>query len=227
MNVRIAKTFLSTKPGKLAFWIALWSGLVLTIVALAYWDDLPSGIAVWLPASRQLVFGKHQYWRLFTTIGVHADFKHLGSNLVLFVILSYLLSGYFGLFVYPMLTLALGAVAMGATLAFYKPDVELIGASGVVYLMAGFWLAMYVLIERSLSVGHRLLRAVGFSLILLVPEVFDPSVSYLAHAIGFEIGFAAAIPIFFARRSWFRSFDVIATENDAPEGGVRCRARRW
>ena len=87
----------------------------------------------------------------------------------------------------------IGCLITAVSLSTYAPGTRLLGASGVVYLMAGFWLTSYLFIERRLSMGKRLLRASGFGLIVLVPTVWDPSVSYRTHAIGFGAGILFAV----------------------------------
>ncbi len=185
--------------------------MVLTLVSLVYWDDIP-GLSALLPATREQVFARHEYWRLFTTMAVHADFKHLGSNLVLFGILSFILNAYFGLLVFPGLTLVLGAATNALSLLTYSNDVTLIGASGAVYVMAGFWLAMYFGIERSQSVANRIVRCVGFTLVLLIPEAFEPVVSYRTHAFGFGLGLLGALPYFWSNRARFRMAEVVVPD---------------
>ena len=189
--------------------------MLLALISLIYWDDVP-GVAPYLSADRVQVFTHHQYWRLFTTMAVHADFKHLGSNLVLFSILSFILTAYFGLWIFPVLTLVLGAATNALALLSHSGEVTLIGASGAVYVMAGFWLAMYLGIERSQTVANRIIRCVGFTLILLIPEAFEPTVSYRTHAIGFLLGLAAAIPYFLGNRARFRAAEVVVPD-EPPE----------
>ncbi|MEJ2078184.1 MAG: hypothetical protein P8Z74_09295, partial [Acidobacteriota bacterium] len=80
----------------------------------------------------------------------------------------------------------------GATL---NPD------GGMVYLMVGFWLTMYMLIERRLSVRRRIIHAVGVGLIVLMPTVLHQEVSYRTHAIGVVVGMLSALVYYrFARR---------------------------
>lgn len=212
--ISVKKTYLSTRPPKRGFWLALWSAMILATLSMAYWQDT-LGLEHLLAADGKNVFGHHEYWRLVTTIAVHADFKHLGSNLVFFSILSFLLSAYFGFWVYPVLTLLLGAATNLLALSTYAPNVTLMGASGVVYVMAGFWLMSYFLIERGQTLGNRAIRCVGFVLILLIPDAFSPVVSYRTHAIGFLLGWCAALPHYFARRQRLRAAEVLKIETDS------------
>jgi rhomboid protease GluP len=173
-----------------------------------YWFDL-LGLADYLPAIPERVFDQGEYWRLATSIGAHADFRHLLSNGIVFGVLSFLLYGYFGAVVYPLLTWGLGCLITAVSLSTYAPDTRLLGASGVVYFMAGFWLTSYLFIERRLSMGKRLLRATGFGLIVLVPTVWDPSVSYRTHAIGFGAGILFAVVYFFKKKNELRKAERV------------------
>jgi membrane associated rhomboid family serine protease len=194
----VKETHLSRKPKRGSLWVALAGFLVLLAVSLAYWFDL-FGIARWLPAVPNKVLQNGEVWRLLTSIGTHSDFRHFLGNGIAFGVLSFLLYGYFGGMVYPVLTWTLGALVTGLSLATYPPETRLVGASGVVYLMAGFWLTMYLYIERRLTIGKRIFRALGFSLIVLVPTVWDPLVSYRSHGIGFAAGVALGV-IYFVRK---------------------------
>ena len=72
---------------------------------------------------------------------------HVVSNVILLTFFTYLLFGYFGFWVFPVLSLAMGALTNYISLRTYPSEVSLIGASGLVYWMAGFWLSMYMLVE--------------------------------------------------------------------------------
>ena len=43
-------------------------------------------VSDFLSASREQIFSQHQYWRLFTTVAVHEDLVHFGSNALFFFI---------------------------------------------------------------------------------------------------------------------------------------------
>lgn len=142
----------------------------------------------WLAATQRTVFEEGQIWRLMTTLWVHADISHLLANSGLFLIFGLFLRHYFGLWAFPGLTLLGGMLTGALALLTYGPDVRLIGASGMVYFMAGLWLLLFFRHADYLSWGHRLMRAIAFSLVVLVPTQFEPQVSYRTHAIGFALG---------------------------------------
>jgi rhomboid protease GluP len=210
-EIVVKATSLSKKPAEGSALVAAASLLVLTGFSLLFWSDI-SGLSSQLPANRDLIFRQGQYWRLWTSIFVHADLKHLLSNMPGFGLLSYLLYGYFGFRVHFCLILVAGALATGIAVRTYGPQTFLLGASGVVYLMAAFWLTMYVCLERRFSIGRRILRATGFLLIVLIPTSFPPEVSYRSHAIGFAVGIVVAVVYFLFNKNRFRREEVIEIE---------------
>ncbi len=207
----IKESHLSRKPKPGSHWVALGSVAALLVTSVVFWLDL-FGAASLLPAIRERVFVHDEYWRLVTAIGAHADFRHFLGNGIVFGILSFLLYGYFGARVYPVLTWGLGILVTGLALKTYPPQIRLLGASGVVYLMAGFWLTQYLLIERRHSLVKRALRAGGFGLLVLAPTVWDPSVSYRTHAIGLAVGIAFGAVHFSRNKEEFRKAERVEWE---------------
>jgi len=141
-----------------------------------------------LAATQELVFQKGQYWRLFTTLLVHADIAHLLANSGLFLIFGLFLRNYFGIWAFPGLSLVGGILTGALALLTYPPQVKLIGASGMVYFMVALWLPLFFRYADYLSWTHRWMRAIAFALVVLVPTQFEPQVSYRTHAIGFALG---------------------------------------
>ena len=130
----------------------------------------------------------------------------------MFGVLAFLLYGYYGASVYPGLTFLSGAIVTALALRTYPAQTWLVGASGVVYWMAGFWLALYLMLERRVSIGKRVVRAFGFGVIVLVPTAFEPAVSYRTHFIGFLVGIAFAIAYFAKHKERFRAAERVVYE---------------
>lgn len=207
----VKETHLSRKPARASFVVAAVSMAALLVASLVYWSDA-FGLGSLLPASREAVFARGEHWRLLTSLFVHADFQHFLSNAVVFGILAFLVYGYYGPLIYPTLSLALGAVVTALSLRTYPPQTLLLGASGVVYLMAAFWLTLYLLVERRTRLRNRLVRAIGFGLIVLVPTAVEPFVSYRTHAIGFAVGTVLGIAYFWKRKESLRAAERIELE---------------
>jgi rhomboid protease GluP len=212
--IRVIRTMLSYPPRKNAAIVAAASGLILTIgsaIASNGYEDLMS-------ASRELVFDKNENWRLFTTLFVHADIGHLSANLLLYLVLSFLLYGYYGALVYPFLCWALAIPMTAIALTTYPHDTMLIGASGLVYLMGGVWLSLYLLVATNKSLWARILRAGGVMLAIFFPTSYEEKVSYRVHFIGLAIGLAAgAIYHFlFSKALHSQELKVLEIDDESP-----------
>ena len=173
-----------------------------------------------MSASGSKVFSQHQYWRLWTTLFAHGDGGHLISNSLLFFIFGYFLSGYFGIFVFPLLAMFIGGFTNAIILRFYAPEISLIGVSGVVYWMGGMWLVLYLLLDLQRSLTQRILRSVGVALAVFMPSAaFDPQTSYGAHLVGFILGVASGFIYYFFRRKSFEAAvvkEIIIEEDTKP-----------
>ncbi|MGE0173279.1 MAG: rhomboid family intramembrane serine protease [Oligoflexales bacterium] len=198
-----AEDFAPAPPPKPTFLSKMPPGNKLLPVAVFYFLAVAASIVHWrvptwseyLPVSQQSAFHRHEFWRLVTALFVHSDLVHLLSNTPLLIIFGWLLYGFFGALAFPIAAIAVGTLANALTVAFYPPEVWLIGASGMVYGMVGMWLTFYVALEKAYSVPMRIVRAVGFILVLLFPTTFEPTTSYLAHTFGFVLGVVAALVI--------------------------------
>jgi rhomboid protease GluP len=208
---RVRETLLSQKPRE---WSLEVTGFFLSAIlgiSLLAWRHggalLPA-----LAATPEGVFRRSEYWRLLTAVAVHADVTHVLSNVILLTFLTYLLFGYFGFWVFPVLSLAMAALTNFLSLLTYPFGVSLIGASGLVYWMAGFWLTMYLQVVRSVSLGRRVLRAVCLGLLVLVPTTFQANISYRTHAIGLGLGVVSALVYFRSNRELIRAAEVLEPE---------------
>jgi rhomboid protease GluP len=208
-DIDIVETLLSRKPRPSSLPVAILSVMLMLFFSLLHWRSMPGSIG--LGATPETIW-RGQYWRLLTSIAVHSDLGHLAANGGLFLLFSYLLYGYFGFWIYPVLSLLAGGLTSFFSLMTYPPNTLLLGSSGVVYLMAGFWLTLYALIERRLSARQRLLRIAGVGLLVLVPSSIQEHVSYRTHAIGCAMGVVLAAVYFMARRKTIRSAEAFAGE---------------
>ena len=210
--LRVTRTLLSEKPRENSLLVALTVTVALSLAAALCWRT-GSDWYVILATSSEGVLHQGEYWQLLTGQFVHANVAHLLSNSLLFTFFGYLLYGYFGGFIFPFGSFLLGGLVSYLSLLTYLPaNIRLVGASGTVYLMVGFWLTMYMLIERRLSVRRRIIHALGFGLVVLMPTALDPQVSYRTHAIGLAVGIVAALVYFgFAHRR-IRASEVVESQ---------------
>ena len=217
-RIVVKRTLLSQKPAENSGLIAAAIAMVILFVTILVWRDSP-GLMRLSAAVPSRVLDEHEYWRLFSAVAVHSDWKHLFSNLPFVVFFGYLLYGYFGFGVYPLGVVVLSAVTNYLSLLTYPPEVHLVGASGMTHVMGGFWLTAYILVERSLPLKKRVLRSLGVALILFLPSAVQPEISYRAHAIGLLLGIVAAAIFFQRYKRRIRAAEVLEIEEDDDVSG--------
>ena len=200
---QVRETWLSQRPSPLTGVKAAFITFVLVLGAILHSQNLFSA-AEWMPASREAVFHQGEIFRLWTTLFAHGDMGHLLSNLMLFFILGYFVLGYFGSVVFPLAAFAFGGLTNFLVLLTYKPEIQLIGASGVVYWLGGVWLTLYFFLDLKRKIHQRALRALGVALTIFMPTTaFDPAVSYRAHLVGFLLGVLFALGYYLLKKDHF------------------------
>jgi rhomboid protease GluP len=210
-HVRIIQTRLTGRPRDYSAEVTVISFLGMLGSTLLCFNEGPKLYArLAMIPERVLIDG--EYWRLWTAMTIHADLPHFLFNALFFSFFTYLIYGYFGFWAYPFWSLLLGGLAGYLSLITYPPGTQLLGASGLVYLMAGFWLTMYVWVERRLTLPRRLLHATGVGLIVFVPTSLQEHISYRSHAIGFATGIAFAVAWFQMQKKRIRSDEVVEHE---------------
>lgn len=200
----VRQTWLSRPPAKRAGILIGWLILLLILSSVVYWTNFKEWQSL-MPASGQAVFEKKEYWRLWTALFAHGDVKHLLSNCLTFFVVGYFLIGYFSLWFFPFAGFFFGGVVNYLTLKTYPPAVSLIGVSGVVYWMAGAWLVLYFLLDLRKTKTQRAVRALGVAIGIFMPaSAFDPSISYIAHLLGFVFGVLCGGIYYWMNRSQFK-----------------------
>lgn len=201
----VRQTWLSRAPSARAGILIGWLILFLILSSVAYWTDL-WGLRSLMPASGQAVFEKKEYWRLWSALFAHGDVKHLLSNCLTFFVVGYFLIGYFSLWFFPLAGFFVGGLVNYLTLKTYPPAVNLIGVSGVVYWMAGAWLILYFFLDLRKTKMQRTLRVLGVAIGIFMPaSAFDPSISYMAHLLGFVFGLLSGGLYYFLNRARFQN----------------------
>lgn len=187
-----------------------WSSLALTFSVLAVtllsWSS--PDLQELFQASPIKVFQHHQYYRLWTSLFVHADGAHLLSNMILFVPLIYLLSAYFGSLLWPILAIAIGGLVNALVLKTLSPEVNLIGISGVDNWLGATWLTLFFLIDRRENRRRRFAVVLFVSFVLFVPDTYKPSISYLSHFLGYIFGVMTGVGYYFLNQQKFKAAEV-------------------
>lgn len=217
----VTGNWLTRTPNPSAVVITLLSVLIVTLGSFFQWNNV-FNLSDLMPAKHSAIFTHHEYWRAWTSLLVHGDFKHLASNLFLFTILGYFLISYFSLLFFPLSAFIVGGITNLLVLSGMPPQSSLIGLSGVVYWMGGAWLVLYFCIENRRTTWQKALRAIGVALFLFMPsEAFDPSISYEAHGVGFALGVLSGAFFYLLNRSLFRSADTSTITYETTEAPTK------
>ena len=203
---RLIQTMITKKPRASSLIVTAGMMLIITLFTQAYWLDW-GGYASLMPAINKNIFSLGEVWRAFTAILIHADIGHLLSNLYMLGILSYFVYGYFGFYAYPVWTFLGAGIVNFLSVYTYHPEVRLLGASGLVYLLGGFWLTMYLFIQRQYRFSRRLMRVFGIALMVFFPTSFEPTTSYRTHFIGFVVGVAMGLYFFWKNKEQIREHE--------------------
>lgn len=207
INIVMKENFLTKKPATNAINSTLIMVFLLLLGSYLYLNGFFHADE-WMAASGERVFHKKEYWRAWSTLFAHGDLGHIASNLVLFIPFAYFLSGYFGVFFFPFIGFFIGGLINLIVLKTMPQEVWLIGVSGVVYWMGAAWITLSYLIDRRETRGKDLVKVIGISIILFVPDSFKVEVSYLSHFLGYFFGVLTGIIYYVLRRKKFRAADV-------------------
>lgn len=188
------------------------------ILSTGFLATLISAVSLWawqsdarlssLAMIRDAVTEQGEWWRLWSMMLVHADVAHWASNMPLMILFGYWLTQYFGLRLFPLLAFAAAGLAHALVLPSYAGDAQVIGASGLVYLMGGTWLSLQFFIQRQFRMGGRLLRVLGVMALLFLPQEYRPHVAERVHMAGLGMGLLLGTSWFLLFRKKFRAAEV-------------------
>jgi rhomboid protease GluP len=88
--------------------------------------------------------------------------------------------------------------------------VTLMGVSGVVYWMGASWMLLSFLIDKRESKKLRGLRLLAVTLMLFMPDTYQPQISYLSHGVGFILGLMMSSLYFHLQKEVFKKQEIIA-----------------
>lgn len=216
MERRLTHTWLTRKPADYAEPMTAIIGATVAVMTWMFWNDVFHA-ASWMSASGSQVFNQHQWWRLWTSLFAHADIGHILSNSLLFIPLSFFLTGYFGPYFFPLFGFFVGGVVNFVALKTMDPHVSLIGISGLVYWMGSAWLTLYLCVGSRESFRRRVGKTLFIGAALFMPQQLEPHVSYVSHFYGFVFGFPSALAYYFFNRARFRAAEEFETIDDGEE----------
>ena len=153
----------------------------------AFWDFLfPPGTV------DQALFLGQSYAMLITHAFLHAGTIHVLMNTVIFIALGKTLAVYFGLRL-TLLTMFVGAISSGVMFGLLEStSAPMVGASGVVFSLIGFWLQVSRTELKRLGRPGRSVASVIISLIvihILLHVFMGGQIAWQAHFGGFVAGY--------------------------------------
>jgi len=196
-------SYLSEAPGVKAFAPALVYFAVSAVLTLLYWYH-PGVSRESLLDSGVTVFGQGGYHRLVSGMLLHSTIAHFLSNMFFILLFGGLLTAYFGFLVFPVVAVILGLATQAISLATYPDYMNLVGSSGLVFVLYGLWMPLFMAAERHVARSRKWVRILGFSALMFIPSSFSPRISYRTHYIGLALGLAAGIALVFALRKRIR-----------------------
>jgi len=223
-------SLLSVHPSHWAFfWAVLYAVLSGIITIWAAWD----------PAFRASChingYTLHEWdapVRLLASMMVHSGFDHYLGNMILLVPFAGFATAFYGFWAFPVILVTLGIVTHWLTILSYPLYMGLVGSSGLLFVVFGFWLVLYAWVESHLSFPKRVLRLSGFGLLMLIPHSYSPTTSYRAHYIGLGLGAVAGVLFILVNRKSLRQRTLLArlAEREARQNrgpSRRFPRRRW
>ncbi|MBT7611564.1 MAG: rhomboid family intramembrane serine protease [Bacteriovoracaceae bacterium] len=206
-NKRLVRNFLSGKKDNKALHWSILALFTCLIMSRIYWSFNP-GWGELLAASPDKVFRDGEYWRLFTSSFIHADLSHLLANSYMLGVMGYFVNYHYGAITYPILGFVAGIFINLIVISDFTGKSTLVGASGVVYYLWGFWLILYIFIQRHVPLNRRLMKVTAIGIFVLAPSQFKPQVSYYAHVVGLFLGMISGFTYYLKNRRQYHSYEV-------------------
>lgn len=167
-----------------SIWRVTLMGFFVILVSVSTWQGWLSDLSV----SRLSAIHQGQMWRVLTAQFQHADSRHLLNNLLPFIGVGWLLWGYFGFLAFPVIPVLLGGIANFIAVFTYPVEVKIVGISGTVFAMAGLWAMLYLKNDVRYTIPKRVVRALGFLLVLFFPLSLEEHVADRVHVLGAALG---------------------------------------
>ena len=139
-----------------------------------------------------LVIEQRQYWRLLTSVFLHAGISHLGSNLIVQILMGNVVERNLGHVKYLLLFLASGIGGNIVSVLYDSAqgvNTYSVGASGAIFGVMGVLVILIVKGRRTLRRGSSMLLRAGFAVFYAVYSGFQtPYTDNAAHLGGLFVG---------------------------------------
>jgi rhomboid family protein len=170
--------------------------LILACIAATFWSFTLD--QQWV--ADNLVFSQDnllagRVWTLVTALFVHASPLHVFGNMLFLFVFGNTLEKMVGSKYYLMVFFIGGFTAFLLSMAFFPPDVGMLGASAAIFTLAACVMLMkplkfswlFLAPQGLVAIIYFIYNAVIVTNPSLIPGV-DPNVAYIAHVIGFTVG---------------------------------------
>jgi membrane associated rhomboid family serine protease len=133
----------------------------------------------------------HQYWRLVTTMFLHAGILHIALNMYALYLFGFLIEEAFGKARFIAIYLVAGFLASVASFAFGPPVEVGVGASGAIFGLLGAWVAFNYR-RRETRYNRANLQSAYILIVLnLILSFSIPGIDWRAHVGGLLAGIVA------------------------------------
>jgi len=133
---------------------------------------------------------KGQWYRLFTSMFLHADTDHIVSNMLLFVCLGDMLEPHIGRWKYTLVYLLSGVLG-NVVSCFYEYYAEVsyisVGASGAIYGLIG--VVLYLVVKGDKSLGISISRIMLMVVYCIYSSFTEANINVAAHIGGLLAGY--------------------------------------
>ncbi|MCR2822625.1 rhomboid family intramembrane serine protease [Lederbergia panacisoli] len=168
--------------------ISIIIAIHLLIFLIMHTPIFPHNWMLEMLAGVNILIQQGEYWRLVTPIFVHVGFAHLLFNSFSLVLFGPALEKALGKFMFILVYLASGIGANIATLYIQPPYYTHIGASGAIFGLFGFYLAIIMVKKDSMPIQGRQV-ILPIAIISVIMTFFQPNINITGHIFGLISGF--------------------------------------
>jgi membrane associated rhomboid family serine protease len=152
---------------------------------------LGGNVGYGIDAGSEVGVAAGQYWRLFTSMFLHANLVHIALNAYALFLFGHVIEQELGRVRFALIYLTTGLFASAVSYAFAQPGQVGIGASGAIFGLFGAFFAYNYRRRHQALAAARIQQMVFLLVINLVLGLSIPGIDWHAHAGGFVAGLAA------------------------------------
>lgn len=161
--------------------------ILLNLLCFLYELNYANSYFSYIFGLNMLFFIKHYYFQSLSSMFLHANWTHLGFNMIMLFQFGLLLERILGTFNFLIFYLLGGILTSLLSLPyiyFFDQNANIIGASGAICVLMGF----YSRLDSSAFKG----LLIAILLMSFLPLIMGIKVAWFAHIIGFFLGYILA-----------------------------------